>query len=31
MPYTFELTLSAQKQLSKLPNTIAEPIKESFL
>ena len=31
MPYTVELTLSAQKQLSKLPNTIAERIEESLL
>ena len=31
MPYTVELTLSAQKQLSKLPNIIAERIEESLL
>ncbi len=31
MPYTVELTLSAQKQLSKLSNIIAERIEESLL
>jgi mRNA interferase RelE/StbE len=31
MPYTVEISLTAQKQLSKLPNQIAERIEEKLL
>ncbi len=31
MPYQVEITLSAQRQLSKLPDTIAERIEEKLL